>query len=49
VHAVFASNAFEEMQAAGAARVATCNTIPHESNAIDLTDLLVNGVRRLTD
>lgn len=37
VHGVFAGEAFEEIQQAGAAQVVTCNTIPHESNAIDLT------------
>lgn len=36
VHAVFAEGAYEELLGGGAARVVTCNTIPHPSNAIDL-------------
>ncbi|MBI1288573.1 MAG: ribose-phosphate diphosphokinase [Flavobacteriales bacterium] len=44
VHAVFAGNAYSELQAAGAARIVTCNTIPHESNAIDISDLLALGL-----
>ncbi len=49
VHAVFASGAFEELRAAGAATIVSCNTIAHPSNAIDLSvDLAeaVRGVRR---
>jgi len=42
VHAVFASGAYELLRAAGASRVVTTNTIPHVSNAIDLSgDLAV--------
>lgn len=37
VHGVFAGEAFAELQRSGASRIVTCNTIPHESNAIDLT------------
>ena len=37
VHAVFAPGAYDELRAAGAATVATCNTIPHASNDIDLS------------
>lgn len=36
VHAVFAGGGTELLQAAGAARVVTCNTLPHASNAIDV-------------
>ena len=45
VHAVFADGAYEDLCAAGAARVVTCNTIRHHSNAIDVIDLLAAGVR----
>lgn len=41
VHAVFAKNAFEEIKKSGAKEVITCNTIPHESNRIDISDLLI--------
>ncbi|MDI1354252.1 MAG: ribose-phosphate pyrophosphokinase [bacterium] len=44
IHAVFAPGAYQELLATGASRVVTCNTIPHESNQIDISDLLqVNG------
>jgi ribose-phosphate pyrophosphokinase len=36
VHAVFASDAAALLRAAGAARVVTCNTLAHPSNAIDV-------------
>lgn len=50
VHAVFADGAFEALNVSGAGRIVTCDTIPHPSNAIPLTDLLVEGVRAiLTD
>ncbi|HEX6361503.1 MAG TPA: ribose-phosphate diphosphokinase, partial [Albitalea sp.] len=38
VHGVFAEGAEELLQRAGAARVVTCNTLPHPTNAIDLTE-----------
>jgi len=40
VHAVFAGNAYYNIQQAGAASIVTCNTIPHLSNQIDISDLL---------
>lgn len=45
VHAVFADGAFEELMASGAARVVTCDTVPHQTNAIDLSALVAEGVR----
>ena len=36
VHAVFAGDATALLQAAGAARVVSCNTLAHASNAIDV-------------
>jgi ribose-phosphate pyrophosphokinase len=45
VHAVFAGDAAAVLQAAGAARVVSCNTLPHASNAIDLTDALAEAAR----
>ncbi|MFT4983242.1 MAG: ribose-phosphate pyrophosphokinase [Flavobacterium sp.] len=41
VHAVFAENAFQEIKDAGAMEIITCNTIPHKSNTIDISDLLI--------
>ncbi|MFA7381434.1 MAG: ribose-phosphate pyrophosphokinase [Bacteroidia bacterium] len=42
VHAVFAGNAYHDLQNAGAAKVITCNTIPHESNKIDISSLFLS-------
>jgi ribose-phosphate pyrophosphokinase len=38
VHGVFADAAYQELRAAGAARIVTCNTVPHPSNAICVFD-----------
>jgi len=47
VHGIFAGSAYHDLLAAGASRVVTANTIPHESNAIDVTALLADAVRRM--
>ena len=44
VHAVFANGAHDDLCAAGAARVVTCNTIPHASNDIDVLELLSDAM-----
>lgn len=44
VHAVFADSAYRDLIATGISKVVTCNTIPHESNAIDLGDLYLNFI-----
>lgn len=46
-HGVFAGRAYEDLLAAGAARVITCNTIPHPSNAIDVSSLTVPALEHL--
>lgn len=45
VHAVFAENAYEDLLEAGAGKVVTCNTIPHSSNAIDVSSLVINFLK----
>jgi ribose-phosphate pyrophosphokinase len=45
VHAILAGSAYQDLLAAGAALVATSNTIPHASNAIDLTEAIAEAVR----
>jgi ribose-phosphate pyrophosphokinase len=45
VHGVFAAHAYETLQAAGAARIVTTNSIPHASNDIDISPALVEPVR----
>jgi ribose-phosphate pyrophosphokinase len=47
VHPVFAGAALAVLQAAGAARVVSCNTLPHPTNAIDVTIPLAEAVRTL--
>lgn len=45
VHAVFAGNGYEALQAIGIEKIVTCNTIPHPSNAIDLSRLLAKHLQ----
>lgn len=45
VHAVFAGDAFRALQESGADRVVTCNTIPHESNGIDVVPRIAEAVQ----
>ncbi len=44
VHAIFAGNSFEDLQLAGVEGVVTCNTIKHDSNKIDLIQLIVSAL-----
>jgi len=46
VHGIFAADAYATLRAAGAAAVITCNTIPHETNRIDISASLAEGIRR---
>jgi ribose-phosphate pyrophosphokinase len=43
IHAVFAKGAYNALKARGVKEIITCNTIPHESNGIDIAALLSNG------
>jgi ribose-phosphate pyrophosphokinase len=43
VHAVFSGSAYEDLVGAGAARVVTCDTVPHPSNAIPVADRLASA------
>ena len=47
VHPIFAGSAYEDLLAAGAAQVVSCNTIEHASNAIDIHSVVGQTVRRL--
>lgn len=44
VHGLFANNAYERILTSGAERIVTTNSVPHISNAIDLSDLLATPV-----
>jgi ribose-phosphate pyrophosphokinase len=48
VHAVFAGDALAALQAAGAGRVVSCNTLQHPTNAIDVSEALAESVRVMT-
>jgi ribose-phosphate pyrophosphokinase len=45
VHAVFAGGSFKELKNSGAQEIITCNTIPHESNGIDISELIVSAIK----
>jgi ribose-phosphate pyrophosphokinase len=45
VHGIFAGRAYEELLEAGASRVVTANTVPHETNGLDVTSLLAGAIR----
>lgn len=47
VHGIFAGNAYEELIKSGAEKVITCNTIPHKSNGIDLTNVISDNIIKL--
>jgi ribose-phosphate pyrophosphokinase len=47
VHAVFAGTSYEDLKKAGAHSIITCSTIPHVSNAIDISETLSGPVKRL--
>jgi len=49
VHGIFAGDAYRELLTAGAARVVTCNSVAHETNAIDLTPLLAEAARKMLE
>ena len=48
VHAVFAPGAFDELAQSGATRIVTCNTITHETNAIDVDTFLASALGEMT-
>ncbi len=47
VHAIFAGSAFEDLRAAGAADIVSCDTIVHPSNRIALATTIGVGVREM--
>jgi ribose-phosphate pyrophosphokinase len=46
VHGVFAGQAYESLEKAGAAQIVTCNTIAHRSNQIDVSRLVADAVEQ---
>ena len=49
VHALFAEGADTLLLQCGARQVVSCNTLPHVSNAIDVSGALAEGIRALPD
>lgn len=47
VHPIFAGPAYAELEAAGVARIVSCNTIAHHSNQIDLAEALCGAADSL--
>ncbi|MHA6287169.1 ribose-phosphate pyrophosphokinase [Maricaulis sp. CAU 1757] len=47
VHGLFAGDAFNLLQKAGAGRILSTNAVPHPSNALDVTGLLAAEIRDL--
>ena len=45
VHAVFAEDAYHTLLATGVDSIITCNTIPHVSNKIDISDNIVDALK----
>ncbi len=46
VHAIFAANAYDELLKVGVSDIVTCNTIPHPSNKIDLTQIIFDELKQ---
>jgi len=45
IHAIFANDAYQKLLVSGVSKVVTCNTIDHPSNAIDVSDTLLNSLK----
>jgi len=45
VHAIFAGDAYQNLQNSGVGRVVTCNCIEHETNAIDLSEIIAKELK----
>jgi len=49
VHGIFAGDAYQALERAGAGRIVTANTVAHESNGIDVTGILAEAAGRLIE
>jgi ribose-phosphate pyrophosphokinase len=49
VHALFSGDALATLESAGAARIVTCNSVAHPTNAIDVLDAVAVAARGLLD
>lgn len=46
VHGIFTGNAFDELSKTGA-RIITCNTVPHQTNSIEVNKLIAGAIKDL--
>lgn len=46
IHAIFAGNAYESLLQADADQIVTCNTISHPSNHVDLSTIIISGIKQ---
>ena len=47
VHAVFAGSGYQDLLDSGVDKIITCNTIPHQTNEIDLSEMLSQGFQKI--
>ncbi len=47
VHAIFANDAYDHLKGLGVAKIATCNTIQHISNEIDVSTIITTAIEDL--
>ncbi len=47
VHGLFADDAFQRLNAAGASQIVTTNSVPHSSSAIDISEVLQDAIASL--
>jgi len=47
IHALFAGDAQDALRSAGAARVVTCDTVPHPTNEISVMPLVADAIREI--
>ncbi|KTD44483.1 ribose-phosphate pyrophosphokinase [Legionella quateirensis] len=47
VHAIFAGEAYQQILAAGVDKIITCNTVRHPSNAIDISNEIIQSLKNI--
>ena len=47
IHAEFADNAYNDLKNSYVNRVVTCNTISHETNIIDVSDIITSSIKEI--
>lgn len=45
VHGIFSQDAFDRLRALDVERIVTTNSIPHESNLLDITEIVATGIK----